>query len=233
MLSTVSRKRFLFGAAACATILPALAWQAPAALEKKPQPPISFFVTSAGLGNGADLGGLAGADKHCQTLASAVGSGKTWHAYLSTQAVNGQPAVNARDRIGQGPWHNARGAVIATDVAHLHGDTHEVARLGNNLSRNTAFTEKNEAVKGAGDTPNQHDILTGSQPDGRAFSDGADHTCKNYTSSAPDGSAQVGHFDRTGGGNTSWNSTHASRGCGQDKLVATGGAGLLYCFAVN
>ena len=235
MFLSVTSKRLLVAATACAAILPALARQAtPApAAEKKPVPPISFFVTSTGLGDGANLGGLAGADRHCQTLATAVGSTKTWRAYLSTQAANGQPAVNARDRIGKGPWHNARGGVVATDLAHLHGDTHEVARLGNNLSKNTAFTEKNESVKGAGDKPNEHDILTGSQPDGRAFADSADHTCKNYTSNAADGSAQVGHFDRTGGGNTSWNSTHGSRGCGKTNLEASGGAGLLYCFAVN
>ena len=194
----------------------------------------SFFITSEGPGKGADLGGLAGADAHCQKLASAVGAGnKTWHAYLSTQAADGKPAVNARDRIGKGPWHNVRGAVVGRDLAHLHGDTVELGRLGNNLSWATAFTEKNEPVKRAGDKPNQHDILTGSTPDGRAFSDAADHTCKNYTSSAADGSAQVGHFDRTGGNSISWNSAHASRGCGQENLVATGGAGLLYCFAVN
>lgn len=203
------------------------------AAEKPPQAPISFFVTSTGVGKGADLGGLEGADKHCQSLANAIGSTKTWRAYLSTQAQNGQPAINARDRIGQGPWYNARGVIVAKDVAHLHGDTLDGARLGNNLSRTTALTEKNEPVKGAGDTPNQHDILTGSQPDGRAFADGNDHTCKNYTSTAADGSAQVGHFDRTGGGNTSWNSAHPSRGCGQENLVATGGAGLFYCFATN
>ncbi|HEY0062551.1 MAG TPA: lectin [Telluria sp.] len=229
-------KRCVLAAIACAVALPAFAQQAAAPVAadaKKPVPPISFFVTSTGVGKGGDLGGLAGADKHCQTLATAVGSKKVWHAYLSTQAANGQPGVNARDRIGTGPWHNARGAVVATDLAHLHGDTHEVARLGNNLSKNTALNEKNEAVKGAGDAPNQHDILTGSQPDGRAFADAADRTCKNYTSNAADGSAQVGHFDRTGGGNTSWNSTHASKGCGQENLVSTGGAGLLYCFAVN
>ncbi|MFL6657572.1 MAG: lectin [Massilia sp.] len=214
-------------------MLPVFARQTPAPAEKKPLPPLSFFVTSTSIGKGGDLGGLAGADRHCQSLASAVGSTKTWHAYLSTQAANGQPAVNARDRIGTGPWYNARGVAVANDVAHLHGDTHEAARLGNNLSKNTALTEKNESVKGAGDTPNQHDILTGSQIDGRAFADSADHTCKNFTSSAADGSAQLGHFDRTGGGNTSWNSTHASRGCGQENLVQTGGAGLLYCFAVN
>ncbi len=212
---------------------PAPANAAAAAAAAAPKKPISFFVTSTGLGKGADLGGLAGADRHCQNLATAVGSTKTWRAYLSTQAVDGQPAVNARDRIGTGPWHNARGAVVANDLAHLHGDTHELARLGSNLSKNTAFTEKNEPVKGSGDTPNQHDILTGSTIDGRAFTDSADKTCKNFTSSAEDGSAQVGHFDRTGGGNTSWNSTHASRGCSQEKLAASGGAGLLYCFATN
>ena len=199
-----------------------------------PKPAFSFFVTSVGLGKGADLGGLAGADAHCQKLAaSAGGGGKTWHAYLSTQARDGQAAINARDRIGQGPWYNTRGAVVARDLAHLHGDTLDLARLGNNLTKATAFTEKNETVKGAGDKPNEHDILTGSQPDGRAFTDAADHTCKNYSSSAADGSAQVGHFDRTGGGNTSWNSTHASKGCGQDNLVSTGGAGFFYCFATD
>lgn len=194
----------------------------------------SFFITSEGAGKGADLGGLAGADAHCQKLASAVGAGgKTWHAYLSTQAADGKPAVNARDRIGQGPWHNVRGALVARDNAHLHGDTLELARAGNALSWSTALNEKNQPVNRAGDKPNQHDILTGSQADGRAFTDAADHTCKNYTSSAAEGSAQVGHFDRTGGNSISWNSAHGSRGCGQDNLVATGGAGLLYCFAVN
>ena len=205
----------------------------PAAGEQ-PKEPLSFFVTSTGLGKGAELGGLAGADAHCQQLAEAAGStNKTWHAYLSTQAVDGQPAVNARDRIGSGPWHNAKGAEVAKNVAHLHGDTLDAARLGNNLSRTTVITEKNETVNGAGDKPNQHDILTGSQPDGTAFADAVDHTCKNYTSSAAEGSAQVGHFDRTGGGNTSWNSAHASKGCGQENLVKTGGAGLFYCFAIN
>lgn len=199
-----------------------------------PAKPLSFFVTSEGLGKGADLGGLAGADAHCQKLAESVGAGKqTWRAYLSTQAADGKPAVNARDRIGNGPWFNTRGAVVARDVAHLHGDTLDAARIGNNLTRTTVFTEKNEPVKGAGDKPNEHDIITGSQPDGRAFADAADHTCKNYTSSAADGSTQLGHFDRTGGGNTSWNAAHPSRGCGQANLVATGGAGLLYCFAAN
>jgi hypothetical protein len=199
-----------------------------------PKPPYSFFITSEPIGKGGDLGGLAGADAHCQKLATAANGGsKTWHAYLSTQAANGQPAVNARDRIGNGPWYNTRGAVVARDLAHLHGDTIELARLGNNLSFATAFTEKNEPVKRFGDKPNEHDILTGSLPDGRAYTDPADHTCRNYTSSAAEASAQIGHFDRTGGGNTSWNSAHPSRGCGQANLVSTGGAGLLYCFAVD
>jgi hypothetical protein len=199
-----------------------------------PAKPLGFFVTSEGVGKGGNLGGLAGADAHCQKLATAAGAGnRTWHAYLSSQAADGKPAVNARDRIGQGPWYNTRGAVVARDVAHLHGDTLEAARLGNNLTRATVFTEKNEPVKGFGDKPNEHDIITGSTPDGRAFADAADHTCRNYTSSAADASTQLGHFDRTGGGNTSWNSAHASRGCGQENLVSTGGAGLLYCFAVN
>jgi hypothetical protein len=206
----------------------------PAAKADAPKEPLSFFLTSKGLGKGADLGGLAGADAHCQQLAEAAGSiNKTWHAYLSTQALDGQPAVNARDRIGTGPWYNAKGVLVARDVAHLHGDTIDLARLGNNLSRTTALTENNEAVNGAGSKPNQHDILTGSLPDGRTFADAADHTCSNYTSSAAEGSAQVGHFDRTGGGNISWNSAHASKGCGQENLEKTGGAGLFYCFAIN
>ena len=196
-----------------------------------PPPPMSFFVTSIGLGKGADLGGLAGADAHCQKLAAAAGSTKTtWHAYLSTSPADGKPAVNARDRIGNGPWYNAKGARIAKDLADLHGDTLELARQGNNLSKATAFTEKGETIKGFGDNPNQHDILTGSRPDGTAFTDGQDHTCQNWTSSTT-GSAMLGHHDRTGGGNTSWNSTHASRGCSQENLISTGGNGYLYCFA--
>ncbi|MCV2355678.1 lectin [Paucibacter sp. B2R-40] len=207
---------------------PASAPATPAAVKD-----FSFFVTSSGAGNGANLGGLAGADAHCQKLAAAAGQGgKTWRAYLSTQALDGQPAVNARDRIGNGPWTNVRGAVVAKNLSHLHGDTLDEARLGNNLTRATALTEKNEPVKGVGDRPNEHDILTGSQPDGRAFTDAADKTCRNYSSSA-EGSVQLGHHDRTGGGNTSWNSTHGSRGCSQANLVSTGGAGLLYCFAPN
>jgi len=207
--------------------------QQPAAQPKAPPQPMSFFVTSVGVGNGANLGGLAGADRHCQTLAAAAGAGsRTWHAYLSLSASSGQPAVNARDRIGQGPWYNAKGARIAQNVADLHGDTLDAARLGNNLTKATVLSEKGEAIKGAGDTPNQHDILTGSQTDGRAYTDAADHTCKNWTSNG-EGTAQLGHFDRTGGGNTSWNSTHPSRGCSQENLVSTGGAGLLYCFVAQ
>jgi len=203
----------------------------PAAASAPPPPPFSFFVTSTGGGNGANYGGLEGADAHCQKLADAAGTPfKTWHAYLSTQ---GAGAVNARDRIGKGPWTNVRGQVVARDVAHLHGDTLEQAQLGSNLTRNTALTEKGERPKAAGDTPNEHDILTGSTQDGRAYPDGADKTCRNYSSGAEDGSVQLGHFDRTGGGNASWNSAHASRGCSQPKLVSTGGAGLLYCFAAN
>ena len=198
--------------------------KAPAA----PQP-MSFFVTGANPGKGADLGGLAGADMHCQTLAAAVGrGGVTWHAYLSTQ---GAGAVNARDRIGTGPWFNAKGQQVAANVAELHGDTLEVARMGNRIGKTTALNEKGETIKGVGDQPNEHDILTGSQPDGRAYTDAADHTCKNWTSSS-DGTAQLGHFDRLGGANASWNSVHPSQGCSQPNLVATGGAGYLYCFAV-
>jgi len=231
----MTRPQTFLAALMCAAFASAHAQTAASAPRPaEPPKPFTFFVTSEGAGKGADLGGLSGADAHCKKLASAVGNGgKTWRAYLSTQEANGQPAVNARDRIGAGPWTNVRGAVVARDLAHLHGDTLDLARLGSNLTRNTVFTEKNEPVKGAGDKPNQHDILTGSQPDGRAFADAADHTCRNYTSSAADGSAQVGHFDRTGGGNSSWNSAHASRGCGQENLVSTGGAGLFYCFAID
>jgi hypothetical protein len=191
---------------------------------------MTFFVTSTGVGQGADLGGLAGADAHCQKLAQAAGSsGKTWHAYLSTQ---GQGAVNAKDRIGKGPWQNAKGAVIAKDIAELHGT--------NNLTKQTALSEKGEVINGRGDTPNRHDILTGSQADGTAFTGSDDRTCKNWTSSTQ-GAAMVGHSDRTGLDDSapakSWNSSHPSRGagggCSQADLKSTGGDGLLYCFAVN
>ena len=215
---------------------------------QQPQQPMSFFVTSTPKGDGANYGGLAGADAYCQQLAAAAGRGAAkWVAYLSTQ---GPGAVNARDRIGNGPWYNARGAMIAANQGELHGDTIEQARLGNRVNKNSARTEKGDVVNGVGDMPNQHDILTGSTPDGRAFTDAADHTCNNWTSNAhveapargaappatppaPGPSAQLGHHDKTGGGNGSWNSTHGSRGCSQPNLVSTGGAGMLYCFAPN
>lgn len=193
-----------------------------------PAQPMTFFVTSVGSGNGGNLGGLDGADAHCQALAKAAGAGdRTWRAYLSTQ---GAQAVSARDRIGKGPWHNARGASVARDLEHLHGDTLDLARMGNTLTRATALSEKGEPIKGVGDKPNEHDILTGSQLDGRAYPDSADHTCNGWTSDNA-GSAQVGHHDRTGGPGVSWNSVHASKGCSQQGLISTGGAGLFYCFA--
>jgi hypothetical protein len=206
-----------------------LAAQQPAPGQPPPPQPMSFFVTSVGLGDGANLGGIAGADKHCQALATAAGSKKTFRAYLSTQ---GAGAVNARDRIGKGPWFNAKGARIAADVGDLHGDTLDQARRGNNLTKVTALTETGQTVNGVGDKPNQHDILTGSQLDGTAFADGQDRTCRNWTSNA-DGTAQLGHSDRMGGGATSWNSIHPSKGCSQPNLVGTGGAGLLYCFGID
>lgn len=192
-------------------------------------PAMSFFITSVGTGNGANLGGLPGADAHCQKLAAAVGQGnRQWRAYLSTSATGGGIAVNARDRIGAGPWHNVKGVTVAENVADLHSDN-------NKLSKENSLTEKGEVVNGRGDTPNRHDILTGTQMDGTAFADGADHTCSNWTGSAADGSAQVGHHDRQGGGQnpTSWHSAHGSRGCGQENLRATGGDGLFYCFAAK
>ena len=196
-----------------------------------PPQPMSFFVTSAPKGNGANYGGLAGADAYCQQLATAAGRGApvTWHAYMSTQ---GQGAVSARDRIGNGPWFNSRGQRIGQSVAELHGDTIEQARAGNALGKQFSLTEKQGIVNGVGDMPNQHDILTGSTADGRAYTDGMDHTCNNWTSNST-GTAQLGHSDKQGGGNSSWNSSHPSRGCSQENLVSTGGAGLLYFFAVN
>lgn len=192
--------------------------------------PMGFFITSKGKGDGANLGGLAGADAHCQALAATVNAGnRSWRAYLSTQAANGQPAVNARDRIGRGPWYNAKGALIAKDVADLHGD---VERDRNQVNKDNALDEKGAVVNGRGDQPNRHDILTGSMSDGRAWPAGEDRSCRNWTSNG-EGSATVGHHDRTGGGNTSWNQAHGSRGCSQANLVATGGDGLFYCFAAD
>ena len=231
--------------------------------------PMTFFVTSVPIGDGGNLGGLAGADAHCQKLATAVGAGgRTWHAYLSTQARPGQPAINARDRIGTGPWYSQKGEMIARDLAHLHGDTHELARLGNNLNKLTGLTEKGETVPGLYDyadprdndweyvktTPfsNRHEMLTGTQTDGRAFTGtDLDYTCDNWTSNKdPDPAtqgagggglaaapgrpnAQIGFPDRNGGGNGSWNSSHGTRGCSQAALPRTHGVGMFYCFAIN
>lgn len=216
------------GVCVCAVVL-ALA---PVASAQQAQ--MTFFVTSAGPGKGGDLGGLDGADKHCATLAQAAGvTGKTWRAYLSTQAEGGKAAINARDRIGAGPWTNAKGVVVAKSVADLHG-------AANNLTKATALSEKGEPISGRGDTPNRHDILTGSQPDGTAFAAGEDRTCRNWTSSTQ-GAAMVGHHDRLGlrddDPSKSWNTSHPSRGpdggCSQADLKTTGGDGLFYCFAAN
>jgi len=186
---------------------------------------MTFFITSEGPGDGANLGGLSGADDHCARLG---GGDRQWRAYLSTSGSDGEQPVNARDRIGDAPWHNAKGVQVAEGVDDLHSDN-------NRISKEHALDENGAMVKGRGDTPNMHDILTGSKSDGTAFSDNEDHTCSNWTSNASDGSAQVGHHDRQGGGPdpTSWNSAHGSRGCGQEDLQGTGGNGLFYCFAVD
>jgi hypothetical protein len=209
-----------------ALVLGAVVAAAPAALAQSAAN-MSFFVTSVGSGKGADLGGLAGADRHCQSLAQAAGAGaRTWRAYLSADAAGGGPAVHAKDRIGAGPWQNVKGVVIAKSVADLHGDA-------NNLTKQTAISEKGEPINGRGDTPNMHDILTGSNPDGTLA---AGQTCANWTSSAA-GNAIVGHHDRVGlrddAPSKSWNSSHPSRSCSQDDLKATGGNGFFYCFAAQ
>jgi hypothetical protein len=189
---------------------------------------MSFFITSSGPGDGANLGGLEGADRHCQVLGHTAGFGDlTWKAYLSAMAEDGRPAVNARDRIGTGPWHNVAGVMIARDVKDLHSDAA-------NLNKETILTEEGAVVNGRGDSPNMHDILTGSRLDGTAFDGDNDTTCGNWTRNG-EGSARVGHHDRQGGGENpaSWNSAHGSRGCGQSDLQATGGNGFFYCFAVD
>ena len=225
----LSRKIVLVSAAAATVALLTACASTPTA------GPMGFFVTSVGSGKGADLGGLAGADAHCQKLATAAGAGqRTWRAYLSTTEVAAvapaaaTPAVHARDRIGTGPWFNAKGELIAKDVASLHGD--------NNVTKATALDENGAMVKGRGDTPNQHDILTGSRPDGTAFGGPGAFTCGNWTQSG-EGSAVIGHHDRTGLSKDpwaeSWNSSHQTRGCGQPALVSTGGAGQFYCFAAK
>ena len=191
---------------------------------------MSFFITSTVPGDG-NLGGIAGADKICQDLAAAAGAGnKTWHAYMSQEQRGNTPRINARGRIGQGPWFNAKGALIASNVADLHGDQ---ARDRNNIKKATALDEKGNEVNGVGNMPNVHDMLTGSDSDGRAFIDGLDHTCNNWTSNSETNRVMMGHHDRNGGANTSWNSAHMSQGCTAQQLIATGGGGRFYCFAIN
>jgi hypothetical protein len=227
-ISTIVAAAFLVSAGMTA---PAHAQDKAKAAKKGGGGDMTFFVTSAGKGSGADLGGLDGADAHCTSLAKAAGSKHTnWKAYLSTTAPGGDAGVNARDRVGKGPWRNAKGVVVAKNVNDLHS-------AKNNLSKQTALTEKGEMVKGSGDTPNEHDILTGSDPAGMYSTAGGDTNCGNWTKSG-EGSAIVGHVDRAGLKKdtrhmTSWNSSHGSRGCSQDQLKASGGAGLLYCFAPN
>lgn len=222
--------RPLIASVAAIAVLGGCAWLVPA------NGPMGFFVTSAGSGRGGDLGGLAGADAHCQRLAVAAGAGnRTWRAYLSTPPTlpsansAGAPAVHARDRIGKGPWYNAKGMLIARDVGHLHN--------GNAIGKDTALDERGNVVKGRGDTPNEHDMLTGTRSDGTAFAPQTDTTCKSWTHGGPDGSAIVGHHDRIGpnGDNwaKSWNFSHQSAGCTQEALVRTGGAGRFYCFAAD
>ena len=237
--------RFLAGLVLTVGVFSVLVFaQAPPAAQQ----PMSFFITSVPKGDGANYGGLAGADAHCQQLGAAAGRGAaTWRAYLSTQ---GPGAVNARDRIGTGPWVNAAGRVVAANLDELHGDTPQMGRQGNRLNKANSLTEKGAPINGSGDTPNQHDILTGSQTDGRAYTDGLDHTCSNYTSNvhitpAARGAAppatpppavagvQLGHHDRIGNNSGSWNSAHSSRGCSQMNVMAGGGNGYLYCFAAN
>jgi hypothetical protein len=214
----------LFAALAAATVVVTASVHAQ-------QPGMTFFITSVGKGKGADLGGIAGADAHCAALAKAAGSKETnWKAYLSTTLPKGDAGDNARERIGKGPWHNAKGVMVAKSVADLHSDAA-------NINKQTGLTEKGDIVGGSGDKPNQHDILTGSDPQGMFSTAGGDTTCGNWTSSG-EGSAIVGHHDRSGLKKasrhmTSWNSSHGSRGCSQDNLISSGGAGLLYCFVAN
>jgi hypothetical protein len=216
--------------AVAAAVVTSLALCGTAAQAQPANADMSFFVTSVGSGKGGDLGGIAGADAHCQALAQAAGAGgKTWRAYLSNFAAPGTTAINARDRIGNGPWKNAKGVVIATSIDDLHS-------AANKVNKQTALNEKGEPINGRGDTPNMHDMLTGSQPDGRAFPNNVNLTCNNWTSSNY-GTAMLGHHDRQGLADNdvarSWNSSHQSRACSQPDLVATGGAGLFYCFAAN
>lgn len=222
-------KRMIYAAVAVATVFGSAELAAQAG-GGQAQQPMTFFITSVGVGDGGNLGGIEGADSHCQSLAQAVGAGaRTWRAYLSVTAAGAQPHVHARDRIGTGPWHNSAGVAIAYDVADLHGD---INRDRNQINREVALTERGERVLGRGDTPNQHDILTGSDSHGRALiGTPAATTCNNWTSNSA-GSAMVGHHDRTGANNSSWNAAHFSSGCSQQNLVQTGGNGYFYCFAI-
>jgi len=215
---------------AAAAIAPALALA-----QNDTAAPMTFFVTSEPIGNGGNLGGLAGADAHCQRLAAAAGEGGlTWRAYLSTQARPGQPAINARDRIGDGPWYSAeRRSDRPLIKSEIHGDTLLEAQRGSNMFKLYTLTEKGDMINGVGDPlPMRHDILTGSRPDGTAFPAGEDRTCNNWTSDG-EGAAQAGHSDRVGNGNTSWNSSHATDGCSLANLQSWGGVGLFYCFAID
>ena len=224
----MSRMKFFFVAATMVLLGSCAPAADDASGDAAAEPGMTFFLTSAGPGNGADMGGLSGADQHCEMLAGAAGAGDlTWHAYLSTTATADAAAVNARDRIGSGPWYNHAGDEIASDIDNLHGDS-------NGLTRESVLNEMGGMTNGRGDDPNRHDILTGSQSNGMAFGADDDTTCQNWTGSG-EGSARVGHFDRVGGGDdgTSWNSAHASRGCGQEDLQGTGGDGLYYCFATD
>ena len=226
-MNRTSSRSFVIAASSLAAATVLLAACAGSMVGSGPATGLSFFISSTGSGRGGDLGGLAGADRLCSTLATAVGEGnKTWHAYLSTQPSATGSGVNARDRIGTGPWRNAKGVVIANNVTELHGT--------NNINKETALTEKGEVVNASGDTPNMHDILTGSQPDGTAIAGSVDTTCRNWTSSG-EGAAMVGHHNRAGLDDSapakSWNSSHQSRGCSLDALKATGGDARIYCFA--
>src|SRR5215218_10161314 len=227
-------KRASFGSVLIATLICGVAFPASAQQQAPQSPTMTFFVTGAGPGKGADLAGIEGADRHCQELAQRAGAGnKTWRAYLSTQAADGKEAVNARDRIGRGPWQNFKNEVVAQNVDDLHSDN-------NKLGVQTSLTERGSMIPGVGYTPNRHDVLTGSQEDGRAFPPGEDRTCRNWTSSTQ-GSAMLGHIDRKGlrddAASRSWNTAHPSRGtdggCSQADLRSTGGDGLFYCFAAN
>jgi len=239
----MSRRHYVIGAITLCSLGSLMITRAQA--PKSAPQPMGFFVTSAGLGKGADLGGLAGADQHCQKLAAAAGAGsRTWRAYLSTSVSGGQAAVNARDRIGPGPWFSVKGVLVASNVADLHGDQQ---RDRNNMQRANVLDAKGNQIQGGGTqgVQNEHDILTGSDAQGRAFTDGLDHTCNNWTSDqmtlpqqnpnvpAERARAMLGHTDRSGGGNVSWNAAHMSQGCSKQALINTGGAGRFYCFATN